>query len=540
MVTAVGRDGFYLQDATGDGDDRTSDGIYVYTDATPEVTAGDAVEVYGTVTEYTRPKHRKDELPSTQIRGKTRVEVQSSGNPLPAAVRLGPGGRELPREDLRRAIDTYESLENARVTVENAVVIGASHRNRIVALADNGDYAGARTDRGGLTYNPATDNPNRLHVAASETTLPGFAPYANVGDKVGNIVGVMAYKAGLYGVVATEEFEVTPGNLEPTVTTLVGTPTALTIASYNVENLDPQVESPDIVASEYNRDDDVGSGKFAAIARHIVDNLRTPDILGLQEVQDNDGTETSSVVEADETLQTLIDAIAAAGGPAYGFVDVPPTPGLDGGQPGANIRNAYLYRLDRVSVVPGSEGRIGDEVDPDIDSHDAVFARCRKSLAVTFAFGDERVTVVNNHLSSPGGSTPLFGAIQPRKVRNLERRLAQGEALNAWVADKLAADPEANVVLLGDFNTTEHSTAMKAVAGDQLLNLTETIPEADRHTINFRGLAQAFDHILVNETNRDRVEFEPVHVNSEFHDGDSDHDPVIARLSFTKESDDDG
>lgn len=534
VVTAIGKDGFYVQDPVGDGDDSTSDGIYVWTETPPMVRPGDAVEVTGTVTEYTRPKHRQDELPSTQIRGKTSVRVLSRGNPLPVATRLGRGGREIPRDDLKRAMDLYESVEHMRVEVENAVVVGATHRDDFTALADNGVYAGTRTDRGGLVYNPMTGNPNRVAVSVDRETLPDFTPYANVGDKVGNIVGVMAYKAGLYNVEATERFEVESSHLEPTVTKLVGTPTQLTVASYNVENLDPKVEEDLKVDKGYNRDDDIGSGKYAAIAGHIVKNLCAPDIIGLQEIQDNDGTENTDVVAADRTLQVLIDAIAEAGGPRYGFVDVPPTPGKDGGQPGANIRNAYLYRLDRVRVVPGSEERIG----ADDDSDDAVFARCRKSLAVTFQFGDERVSVINNHLSSPNGSTPLFGAIQPRRVRNVERRLAQGVAVNTYVATLLARDPDANLVLLGDFNATEHSPALKALAGDILVNLTETIPESQRHTINYRGQAQAFDHVLVNKRHRARVEFEPVHVNAEFHAGNSDHDPVIARLSFAKENDD--
>ena len=47
----------------------------------------------------------------------------------------------------------------------------------------------------------------------------------------------------------------------------------LAIATFNVENLDP-ADPPT---------------KFARLAGLIVDNLRSPDILALEEVQDNDG-----------------------------------------------------------------------------------------------------------------------------------------------------------------------------------------------------------------------------------------------------------
>jgi hypothetical protein len=48
VVTAVDGNGFYLQDLEGDGDDSTSDGIFVFTGGAPEVAVGDEAEVTGT------------------------------------------------------------------------------------------------------------------------------------------------------------------------------------------------------------------------------------------------------------------------------------------------------------------------------------------------------------------------------------------------------------------------------------------------------------------------------------------------------------
>ncbi|MEO1511019.1 MAG: choice-of-anchor I family protein, partial [Planctomycetota bacterium] len=45
IVTAVDSDGFYLQDPTGDGDDATSDAIFVETGSAPTVVVGDEAEV---------------------------------------------------------------------------------------------------------------------------------------------------------------------------------------------------------------------------------------------------------------------------------------------------------------------------------------------------------------------------------------------------------------------------------------------------------------------------------------------------------------
>ena len=44
VVTALAANGFYLQDPNGDGDQRTSDGVFVYTGAAPTVAVGDASE----------------------------------------------------------------------------------------------------------------------------------------------------------------------------------------------------------------------------------------------------------------------------------------------------------------------------------------------------------------------------------------------------------------------------------------------------------------------------------------------------------------
>ena len=61
VVTAVDSNGFYLQDPIGDGDDATSDGIFVFTGRAPAVRVGDAAQVAGTVGEFfpRRGRHRQ-------------------------------------------------------------------------------------------------------------------------------------------------------------------------------------------------------------------------------------------------------------------------------------------------------------------------------------------------------------------------------------------------------------------------------------------------------------------------------------------------
>ncbi len=76
----------------------------------------------------------------------------------------------------------------------------------------------------------------------------------------------------------------------------------------------------------------------------------------LEEIQDNSGSTNDGTVAADATLNKLTAAISAAGGPAYSWSQIDPVDGREGGQPGGNIRVAFLYDADRVALAPGTPG----------------------------------------------------------------------------------------------------------------------------------------------------------------------------------------
>ncbi len=83
----------------------------------------------------------------------------------------------------------------------------------------------------------------------------------------------------------------------------------------------------------------------------IVNNLKSPDIISLEEIQDNNGPTNDSVVDANIRYQTLIDAIIATGGPTYEYRQINPVDDTNGGQPGGNIRVGFLFNPNRVSFV---------------------------------------------------------------------------------------------------------------------------------------------------------------------------------------------
>ena len=81
---------------------------------------------------------------------------------------------------------------------------------------------------------------------------------------------------------------------------------------------------------------------MSQVAGHIATSLKSPDIVFLQEIQDNSGPTDNGVVDATTTLTNLANAIKAVNGIEYSFLEISPQNDEDGGEPGGNIRVAYL------------------------------------------------------------------------------------------------------------------------------------------------------------------------------------------------------
>ena len=167
------------------------------------------------------------------------------------------------------------------------------------------------------------------------------------------------------------------------------------------------------------------------------------------------------------------------------------------------------------------------------------FFDSRLPLVATFTFDGEEITLVNNHFSSKGGSSPLFGSIQPATELqedpqvngSLDERRSQAEAVVTFV-ENLRQDSDANIAVLGDLNEFEFISPLETLESSSLTNLTETLPPDERYSFIFQGNSQSLDHILISDNLAERAEFDAVHVNSEFSDQASDHDPLVARLQL--------
>jgi 2',3'-cyclic-nucleotide 2'-phosphodiesterase / 3'-nucleotidase / 5'-nucleotidase len=535
VVTATATNGFYLQSLTPDADIATSEAIFVFTGSAPAVNVGDAATVRGTVHEF----GFVNALKTTRLGGST-VTVTGTA-PLPAPIVIGRLGRVPPSQVIEDdnfssfdpatdGIDFYESLEGMLVQVNNAVAVAPTNNfGEIAVVADSGLDASVRSINGGIVIQPTDFNPERILI---DDTLVANPPQVGTGYQfTAPVVGVLDYTFGNYKLFNTAPLPAaTPSLVQPETTALVGTANELTVATYNVLNLGGNADQ----------------SRFDALAAQVVNQLGSPDILSLQEVQDNNGPAAGDV-SASLVYERLILAIAAAGGPAYDYREIAPENNADGGAPNSNIRVGFLFRTDRVDFVDrGSAGPLdavgvvagGDgaeltlspgRIDP---TNDAWF-ESRKSLVGEFLFNGQTVFVVASHFTSKSGDTSLFGSEQPPVLLSEAQRIEQAAIVRQFVEELLAIDPAANVIVAGDLNDFEFSPPLAELqVGGSLTNLVDDVPLNERYTFIFDGNSQTLDHILVGPSLLATAEIDIVHANIDFVGAASDHDPIVARFTL--------
>lgn len=543
--------GYWIQDPAPDDDPATSEGIFVYA-SSPGVAVGDSVLVAGTVKDY-YPLASGDttqttaNLSVTEISG-SGVTVLSHGNPLPAAEKLTPstvparyapdlGGGNIestPITPSRSALDFWESREGMRVEVDDARVVGPSNKYGEQYITTK--PCQNRSYRGGTELLGENAVPSgRVEIATNDGSDPGVS----VGDVFqGATAGPVDYSQfGGYTIAAAELGTVQHNDLPPVVATAQKS-WQLAVATYNVENLAPG--DPD--------------GKYQALAKGVVTNLAKPDIVALEEVQDNTGATDDGVVAADQTLTKLTGAIVAAGGPKYDWREIDPVNDQDGGQPGGNIRVVFLFNPQRVSFVDRGDASVNRSTTPTavervkgkpalslspgrVDPGSSVWDASRKPLAGEFLFRGKQVFVVANHFDSKLGDQNADGRFQFPSQSSAVQRAGQAAAVHDFVTRIQKIDGNANVVVLGDLNDYQFSPALATLKTGNadghgvpaLVDLITTLPRAQQYTYVFDGLSEVLDHILVGPRVRG-VEYEVVHVNAEYTEQTSDHDPQVLRM----------
>jgi len=534
LVTGVVRRGFFIQTPNTEWDGVASDAVYVFsTEYAPE--EGDYLEVTGKVVDYVRHDTAK---PVTQLHlldCRQLNKIDGSGRDL--QVNSFVLMQDIVPSDPGQLAIWLNSLEYMMVSIppdQTFIAPSNAHGDYVVALdAENIDQSALRSDHGGVIMDPA--NPLRWFPGFRITNY-NHAPRLNVGAKLlSEVKGPLNFRADSYQISVSLPFEVEDAYIQMLQSDLKPSAGSVTIMTLNCFNLDPHIESESLVQNpRQDIDDDYGEGRFHTLAHAIVLQANLPDIVALQEIQDNDGAEISDTVDASKTYELLIDTIEEVAGHRYQWVDINPEVGADGGQPGGNIRNGFLYNPKRISLVEGSVRSFGGTQEAFLDS--------RKPLIAHFLEIDsgQSIACINIHLASKRHQNSIFAPEDPCVDTKEGIRISQGQRVAEEICE--LKKHGSHYYVTGDFNDTEDSNTLLAMLGDHSVNLVNTLPPQDRYDYNHRGKLQVLMHGIVSKefAQQDKAQYQIIHGNElvgvkpgEESDKPTDHAYVLAKLDLT-------
>lgn len=467
-----GLQGFFLQYVPGDNDPSTSDGIFVFAgrrDNLPEV--GMRVQVSGPVVEFSRAGSAGS-LTEIDLRSGS-FAIEGRGElPLPVAV-----------DPVR--VDDLEPYEGMLIVYPPSTVLSPANRF--------GEFFVLRGDR----LSPAV----RWLPASPPLGLPitiGSAGGAlrrdpKTFDLLPPLRGVLHFDFGLFRLEPVEPYEIADAGFAPVAAPPPGE-ASLRIAFLNCQRL---VRDLSPAAIEL---------KIAKLALAIREPLRSPELIGVAEVEDLE----------------LLELLAARAGDYHAVL----LGGCDFGR--INVGLLYSSRLSKTgqSQLQTEAPEFGNGACTLPDGRQfAQFLFDRPPLLVDFAFGSLQFSVLVNHWRSRIGG-----------------REAERLASARYLAQELTRLGRQNLVVLGDFNDTEDSPPLLELGQKAgLTPLAWQAPEESRYSFLFEGRSEALDHILLSPTLAARVVVTGyAHFNADFpvslHEGAltpvraSDHDAPFVYL----------
>lgn len=540
IVTASKSNGFFLQTFDeGDFDSSTSQGIFVFTGATPTVTVGDAVVVQGTASEFFNLTQLESSLPGD-------VVVQSSGNALPAAVTvttamLKPTG----------APDQLERFEGMRLSAASLVSVAPTDDFGEIATVLPGVDRPMR-ERGipvtdPVPVDPVTGvidcciprfdgNPERLFID-TDGLLGSTRTFVTSNVTLSNVTGPLDFSFGAYKVLPEAGYTAS-ANMAGVA---VPVPDAgeFTVAGFNIENF---------AGNEARRQ------KAALAIRQL---MRSPDVIGHIEILD------------EATLQALADQVnsdaVAAGESNPGYEARLVRAFLADGVTPSTQNVGFLVKTSRVRIDSVAAEPQGTFTPPGGGSallHDRPPLVLHATVDPA-GFNPRPVIVVVNHLRSFIDIEAL--GVEGDRVR--AKRTAQAESLAQLLQRLQTTYPLTAVISVGDYNAYEfndgYTDPMSVItgeptSGDQIVvpmspdyvtpnyvNLTDILPAAERYSFIFEGTPQALDHVLVNTVAAAYLQrYAVARGNSDFPagpefagdvtrpEGSSDHDMPVAYFRF--------
>ena len=544
VITHMVGSGFFMQDAAGDGVEATSDGIFVYM-GTTQVAAnvGDLVRVTGTVTEYTPSGATRS---YTEMKDTTSVLVRSSGHEV-APTNI----------DSLAALDKVEGM---LVNVTNTLTV-----NQTAYLGARGELTLAVGRRETPTNRYRPNTPEALAMAAANQAnqivlddsifvTPTVIPYigadstVRAGDSVTGLTGVIDFGA-IGGGGATFKLQPTAAPLFSRTNARTEAPVVaegnVKVASANVLNFFTTFTNGGDAWGRTGQGCTVGAttrpsncrgadnlAEFERQRDKIVHSLKAidADIIGLMEIQNNE----------DTAVSYLVDALnQAVGFTTYTYVPRPPQLGTDA------IRVAMIYKPAKVSLH-GAAMSDGDAVNN------------RPPMAQAFkAANGARFSVVVNHLKSKGcGGASGLNADQGdgQSCFNADRVEQAVRLRDVFIPQVVAASGDADVLVIGDMNAHGFEDPIHELTKSGFVNQLERFVRrhGQPYSYIFGGHSAYLDHALASASlngqvagatewhnNADEPEVIDYNLNGKPQDlyvnnayRASDHDPVVVSLAL--------
>jgi len=486
-----GKKGFFIQDATGDGDDATSDGIFVYYPNAPEVNVGDKLRITGRVSEY---------YDLTQITGSA-LQVCSNGNTIEPVVLTLPFDSK-----------NHEHLEGMLVTFPQALVISeyfnfdrygellltsTRHTTPTAYLEPGPDAVAAQAahllDSIAVDDGSTFQNPSYLrHPDGSAFNLEH---YFRGGDTIEGLTGVMDYNFSEYKIqpVGTAVYESV--NQRTEAPELVAG--EIRVASLNVLNYFVTLDNAGNICGPSGNMQCRGADDANELERQTVKIINAivgmdADIVGLIEIENEHPN-----MENDTPVATLVAELnEKVGSEMYAFIATGPL-GTDA------IKQAIVYKPAKVEPV-GDFAVLNASVDPDFDT-----TLNRPSLAMTFKdkITNEVFTVSVNHLKSKGSACPDDPDLGDGAGNCNLTRYRAAKALVKWLENDPTETGSDMYVIIGDLNSYAMEDPIDAIklgadqiadTDDDIYNLVERFHGNHVYGYVYGGQTGYLDHALAN------------------------------------------
>jgi predicted extracellular nuclease len=552
--------GFYLQDATGDGNAATSDGIFVYNGGVDTVSVGQVVRVQGTAGEFAG---------QTQISSPTVTPCGVSGNVSPVDVSLPFASADFPERfegmlvRLPQTLYVTEHFQLGRfgqvvltsrpdrlpqptnVVAPGAPALALQAANALDRIILDDDNNLQNTDpivfgRGGLPLSAA----NTLRGGDSAANITGVLVY----DWAGDSASPSAYRVRPIGALARGVVNFQPANPRPAPLTLTG---RLRVTSANLLNYFNSFSGCTLGVGG-GATDCRGANNSAEFARQwpkTVANLVDggADVIGVMEME-NDGYGAGSAIQ---DLVTRLNNATAAG--TYAFIDVDTLTGQTNALGVDAIKVGLIYKPAKVTPV-GTTAALNSTAF--VNGGDGA-ARNRPALAQAFeeVSSGERFIVVVNHLKSKGSACDAPDAGDGQGNCNVVRTAA-ANALTAWLAGNPTGTGDPDILIMGDLNAYAQEDPITAIKNAGYSNLIQDRLGLSAYSYAFDGQWGYLDHALATpalagqvtdvvewHTNADEpsvldynTEFKTPGQVASLYSADrfrsSDHDPVMVGLDL--------